>query len=233
MGKKTSLLLLLAIPLVLLRTAMAEGTQPRLLDFSGQSIALTKVQRDATLIAFWMVSCVPCLEEMPLLDALAKQLSGDAEVAIIGVNIDEDGELQAARKILEQRKLSYPNFRDPKRELVRKWFPKRPQFLPVPTLLLFDRKLRAQYDQGFQPGMTAEEFIKEWQPHIADAKAGRFTVVLEKVSSARKPADPAQLANMIEKIVRSHHPDMSDAEVKKRVDVAVQAAKAGKPFKID
>lgn len=233
MGKKLSLLLLLAIPIVLLRTAMAEEPPPRLLDFSGQSIALTKVQRDATLIAFWMVSCVPCLEEMPLLDALAKQLSGDGQVAIIGVNIDDDGELQAAKKILEQRKLSYPNFRDPKHELVRKWFPKHPQLMPVPTLLLTDRQLHARYARGFQPGMTAEEFIKEWQPHIADAKAGRFTAVLASVSAARKPADPAQLANMIEKIVRSHHPDMSDAEVKKRVDAAVQAAKAGKPFNID
>ena len=145
MGKKPSLLLLLAIPIVLLRTAMAEEPPPRLLDFSGQSIALTKVQRDATLIAFWMVSCVPCLEEMPLLDAMYKKYKAMG-FTLIGVNVEPDS--KAAEEFLKKLPVSFPVAFDAESKVSQLY-----NVQGMPSTVIVDRKGNARVlHKGYRPG---------------------------------------------------------------------------------
>ena len=225
MQKIVSLLLFL-VPLI----ARAEAPAIRLIDFSGKSIAFSDVQRDATLVAFWMASCVPCIEEMPLLEALHKKSAGNARITVVGVNLDEDETLPAAKKILAAQQTTYPMLRDPKRDLVKKWFPENPRMLAMPTILVLDRAFHAVYSQGFSPGTSADSFIAEWSPHLAAASAGQLHANLERIDSQEKTkaiesaqkAQAAEMARMFEKMIRTKHPDLPDAEIKKRLDAVIQ-----------
>jgi len=224
------LLVLLLLPL----GARAEPPAIQLLDFAGRPIQFAAVQRDATLLSFWSAACVPCIEEMPLLEALNQKLGRDGQVAVLGINLDEDEDLPAARKVLAEHKVSYPMLRDPQRALVRQWFPEHPEQLGLPMVMVLDRQLHARYSLGFQPGTTAAAFIAEWSPRLAEARAGKLSEHLQRITPAKSaPADPAQMAQVIEKIVRSHHPELAEAEVKKRVAAALAEFRTKGAFAID
>ncbi len=221
---------LLLLPLV----AHAEPPAIKLLDFSGRSVQFAAVQRDATLLSFWSAGCVPCIEEMPLLDALNTQLGRDGQVAVVGINLDDEEDLPAARKVLAEHKVSYPMLRDPQRALVRQWFPEHPEQLGLPVILVLDRKLHARYAQGFRPGTTAAAFIAEWSPRLTEARSGKLSEHLQRIAPAKSsPTDPAQVAQLIEKLVRSHHPELADPEVKKRVDAALAEFRTKGTFAIE
>lgn len=212
----------------------AEVAAVKLVDFRGRPVAFSEVQRDATLVAFWSAACVPCIEEMPLLDALYKKLSDREHLAVIGVNLDEDSELPAAKKILEERKPAYPMLRDPRQELVKQWFPEHPEQLPLPTLLVLDRQFHALFSQGFTPGTSADSFIADWSPRLADARAGKLREHLQRLAAPKgKPTDPAQMASFLEKLIRSHHPELSAADLKARVDAAMKEFKSKGTFTIE
>ena len=214
--------------------AQAEPPAIQLLDFAGHPIQFAAVQRDATVLSFWSAACVPCIEEMPLLDALNKKLGRDGQVAVLGINLDEDEDLPAARKVLAEHKVSYPMLRDPQRALVRQWFPEHPEQLGLPMVMVLDRQLHARYSLGFAPGTTAAAFIAEWSPRLAEARAGKLTEHLQRIAPAKPaPSDPAQMAQVIEKIVRSHHPELAEAEVKKRVAAALAEFRTKGTFAID
>ncbi len=69
-------------------------------DFGGRLLVLN----------FWATWCPPCIEEMPSLDQLYKQLK-DSGVVVLGISVDEDE--QAYRRLLERRKVSFLTARDP------------------------------------------------------------------------------------------------------------------------
>lgn len=201
--------------------AAADDAMVKLRNFAGREVSLSAVQRDATLVAFWIAACVPCLEEMPLLDALYKKLGHDSHITIIGVNLDENQDLTAAKKILAARKPTYPMLRDPGRELVKKWFPAHPDQLALPTILVFDRSLHALYSQGFKPGTAAEDFIATWSARLDDTRSGKLREPLKRADTNATP-DLTQVGLMIEKLIRSRHPELSDADVKTRVAAALK-----------
>lgn len=228
--KKLAGLLLLLLPLI----AQGKGPAIALTDFQGRPVPFSDVQRDATLVAFWSAACVPCIEEMPLLDALYKKLSDHAHFTVIGVNLDEDAELPAAQKVLAKTKVAYPMLRDPRRELVRQWFPNKPDQLGLPTVLVLDRQFHALYSQGFQPGMSTEAFIAAWLPRLNDARNGKLREPLHPIAPQKTgPASPEKMAELIEKVVRSHHPELSDPEVKARVEAAMREFQSKGSFSIE
>ena len=61
------------------------------------------------LINFWATWCSPCREEMPDLQELSDAF-GRENFAVIGVSIDEDGNL--AREFLLQNGIRFANFQD-------------------------------------------------------------------------------------------------------------------------
>ena len=58
----------------------AEGRVRSLADYAGQGVVLN----------FWATWCVPCVSEMPALDALSRALSGQ-RVAVLPVSLDRGG----------------------------------------------------------------------------------------------------------------------------------------------
>ncbi len=228
--KISACLVFLLLPLI----AHAKGPVITLSDFHGRPVPFAEVQRDATLVAFWSAACVPCIEEMPLLDGLYKKLSDHGHFTVIGVNLDENDDLPAAQKILAERKVAYPMLRDPQRQLVRQWFPNKPDELGLPTVLVVDRQFHALYSQGFQPGMSSEAFIAAWSPRLSDARNGKLREPLQRLAPQKaEPASQAQMAQMIEKMVRSHHPELSDTDVKVRVEAALREFQSKDSFSIE
>ena len=185
------------------------------------------------LVAFWMSLCAPCIEEMPLLDALYKKESGSGSVAVIGVNLDgdEDDRRAAAKKVVDARKVSYPMLRDPKFALIRTWFPNRPDGTGLLLLVVVDRQSHALSSQGLTPGTTAEPFIAEWSPRLAAARTEPLQRLVAKKSSA--PPGPKQMAEMIEKMVRARYPKLPKEELKKRVDAATKQLREKGRFELE
>jgi cytochrome c biogenesis protein CcmG/thiol:disulfide interchange protein DsbE len=77
------------------------------LDGSG-SLSLEDFEGKPLVINFWASWCLPCEEEAPLFDTMAKRYEGD--LAFLGVNIkDAEGD---AKKFEERFDVSYPSVRD-------------------------------------------------------------------------------------------------------------------------
>ncbi len=70
-------------------------------DLQGQAIALARFSGKPLLVNFWATWCAPCVEEMPHLDALAKQTP---EVQFVGIGIDTAANIQ---KFVDKVPVSY------------------------------------------------------------------------------------------------------------------------------
>ena len=54
----------------------------------GGDVTLSSLQGKVVLLNFWQVNCPPCEEEMPWLEAAAKQYDGQAYVLSVGIGVD-------------------------------------------------------------------------------------------------------------------------------------------------
>ena len=68
----------------------------------GQMQALRQYQGRPVLVNFWATWCPPCVRELPLLDALARQ---HPQVQVLGIAVDQAAHVRAW---LQRRPLGYP-----------------------------------------------------------------------------------------------------------------------------
>lgn len=112
-------------------------------DQGGELIKLDKLAGKVVLVDFWASWCVPCREELPVLDKLYKQYAKHGLV-IIGVSIDEKAE--ALGPFLRRTPVSFPIVHDPGKTLVAKYAPPK-----MPSSYLIDRKGIVRYrHEGFK-----------------------------------------------------------------------------------
>lgn len=78
-------------------TEIAEGIQVgnkapdfELNDLSGNAVKLSSLRGKIVIVNFWGVDCIPCVAEMPYLQSVYTNWSGDAELEILAVNIWEN-----------------------------------------------------------------------------------------------------------------------------------------------
>lgn len=72
-------------------------------DITGREYHLSDFKGKVVVLDFWFTGCVPCKAEMPFLEKLADELSGD-DVCFISVSLDTGSQLLAAwRKIIESK----------------------------------------------------------------------------------------------------------------------------------
>lgn len=87
------------------------GTRdPELIDAQGYQKLLEQYRGKPLLVNFWATWCEPCRDEYPMLNELAKQYAPQG-LKVVGVSLDDDGDLILMRRFLARYKPVFPNYR--------------------------------------------------------------------------------------------------------------------------
>jgi thiol-disulfide isomerase/thioredoxin len=104
--------------IVLFLAAVAAGAQqaPEYAkpDLSGTSQSLSSLRGRVVVLNFWATWCVPCAKEMPMLQE-AQQKYGN-RLAVVAVSVDGPERIEAVRKFVAAKKLTFPIWLDGKAE---------------------------------------------------------------------------------------------------------------------
>jgi len=83
---------------------------PQLIDAQGYQKLVDQYHGKPVLITFWATWCEPCRDEYPMLNELAKQYAPQG-LRVVGVNLDDDGDLILMRRFITRYKPVFPNYR--------------------------------------------------------------------------------------------------------------------------
>ncbi|HWN75757.1 MAG TPA: TlpA disulfide reductase family protein [Candidatus Udaeobacter sp.] len=86
---------------------------PELIDTQGYQKLLQQYKGKPLLVTFWATWCEPCRDEYPMLNELAKQYAPQG-LKVVGVSLDQDGDLILMRRFLARYKPVFPNYRKKK-----------------------------------------------------------------------------------------------------------------------
>lgn len=95
---------------VLAAAQTREPNDPKMIDAQGFQKILEQYRGKALLVNFWATWCEPCRDEYPMLNELAKQY-GPQGLQVVGVSMDDDGDLILMRRFLARYKPVFPNYR--------------------------------------------------------------------------------------------------------------------------
>lgn len=105
----------------------------------GQSFASQELANRVVLIDFWATNCTPCLEELPRLKRLQRELGSDG-LLILGLSLDEDRD--TLQSFVDRQQLKWPIAQlDPADESIRQAF--AVETIPATFLLGPDGKVIA------------------------------------------------------------------------------------------
>jgi thiol-disulfide isomerase/thioredoxin len=88
----------------------AAPRDPVMIDAQAYQKLLEQYRGKPLLVNFWATWCEPCRDEYPLLNELAKQY-GPQGLKVVGVSMDDDGDLILMRRFLARYQPVFPNYR--------------------------------------------------------------------------------------------------------------------------
>jgi thiol-disulfide isomerase/thioredoxin len=88
---------------------------PELIDTAGYQKLVQQYKGKLLLVTFWATWCEPCRDEYPMLNELAKQYAPQG-LKVVGISLDQDGDLILMRRFLARYKPIFPNYRKKKGE---------------------------------------------------------------------------------------------------------------------
>jgi thiol-disulfide isomerase/thioredoxin len=106
------------------------------IDAEGNAKSLAEFQGKVVLLNIWATWCVPCREEMPMLDELQRELGGK-DFEVVAVNIDKGGPDKARDFLAETGAANLALYTDPPGKLFS-----TVKAVGMPTTLLIDRQGR-------------------------------------------------------------------------------------------
>lgn len=83
---------------------------PELIDAQGYQKLVQQYRGKPLLVNFWATWCEPCRDEYPMLNDLAKQYAPKG-LKVVGVNLDDDGDLILMRRFIARYRPIFPNYR--------------------------------------------------------------------------------------------------------------------------
>jgi thiol-disulfide isomerase/thioredoxin len=92
------------------RPKTAAPRDPELIDAQGYQKLVQQYRGKPLLVNFWATWCEPCRDEYPMLNELAKQYAPQG-LKVVGVNMDQDGDLILMRRFIARYKPMFPNYR--------------------------------------------------------------------------------------------------------------------------
>jgi thiol-disulfide isomerase/thioredoxin len=106
-----TLLTMAAVLAVLAAEAQTTAAKdPELIDAQGYQKLVQQYKGKPLLVTFWATWCEPCRDEYPMLNELAKQYAPQG-LKVVGVDLDQDGDLILMRRFLARYKPIFPNYR--------------------------------------------------------------------------------------------------------------------------
>jgi thiol-disulfide isomerase/thioredoxin len=93
--------------------AAAQSSAPKDLprmDNQGYEKIVRQYKGQPLLVTFWATWCEPCRDEYPMLNELAKQYAPQG-LKVVGISMDQDGDLILMRRFLARYKPVFPNYR--------------------------------------------------------------------------------------------------------------------------
>lgn len=116
MKKRTVFAGLLLMGMTAMAAPQAKAPKdPELIDMQGYQKILEKYRGKPLLVTFWATWCEPCRDEYPMLNELAKEYAPKG-LNVVGVDLDEDGDLILMRRFIARYKPVFPNYRKKKGE---------------------------------------------------------------------------------------------------------------------
>ena len=85
-------------------------SDPEIIDAQGYQKLIQQYRGKPLLITFWATWCEPCRDEYPMLNELAKQYAPQG-LHVVGINLDDDGDVILMRRFLARYKPVFPNYR--------------------------------------------------------------------------------------------------------------------------
>ncbi len=88
----------------------APAADPAIIDQAGYTSLLAKHRGKPMMVNFWATWCEPCRDEFPMVNELAKKYAAQGLV-VLGVSLDDDGEIILVRRFLARVQPVFPNYR--------------------------------------------------------------------------------------------------------------------------
>jgi peroxiredoxin len=111
----------------------------------GKPVSLAQYKGQVVMLNFWASWCVPCKQEMPLLESIHKKY-GKMGFTMIGVNVEPDS--KAANAVLKQIPVSFPVVYDTESKVSKLY-----QVSGMPSTVIIDRKGQVRMlHKGYKPG---------------------------------------------------------------------------------
>jgi len=88
----------------------AAPRDPAIIDVQAYRKLIEHYRGKPVLVNFWATWCEPCRDEYPMLNELAKQYAPQG-LKVVGVSMDDDGDLILMRRFLARYKPVFPNYR--------------------------------------------------------------------------------------------------------------------------
>ena len=85
----------------------------KIIDAQGYQELVEQYRGKPLLVTFWATWCEPCRDEYPMLNELAKEYAPKG-LHVVGVNLDDDGDLILMRRFMARYKPVFPNYRKKK-----------------------------------------------------------------------------------------------------------------------
>src|ERR1700730_2242638 len=85
----------------------------KMIDAQGYQELVEQYRGKPLLVTFWATWCEPCRDEYPMLNELAKEYAPKG-LHVVGVNLDDDGDLILMRRFMARYKPVFPNYRKKK-----------------------------------------------------------------------------------------------------------------------
>ena len=88
----------------------AKVPDPQVIDLAGYQQILAKYHGKPLVVNFWATWCEPCREEYPLIVELASEFKAQG-VSVIGINMDDDSDMNLVRRFVARTQPHFPNYR--------------------------------------------------------------------------------------------------------------------------
>lgn len=103
------------------KQGLAQGYEFELQDLNGENVKLSALlQKGPVMISFWALWCIPCKEEMKIMNEMNKKLK-DSGLVYIAINQDESKSSAKVKSYIESKNYDFPVLYDPDKNVFEKF----------------------------------------------------------------------------------------------------------------